>query len=349
MRQGGDRLLLRRETAVLNTLFTPYAQPGAPGASVMVMRQGQTLFAQAWGLADREAGTAAALATNYRLASVSKQFTATAVLLLAQGGQCALSDTLPAFFPDFPAYGRSITLHQLLTHTAGLPDYEDHIPPTTQTPLKDRDVLALLQQQKAGAFPPGSAFRYSNSGYALLALIVERVSGLRFADFLARNIFQPLGMAGTVAFEADRSQVLRRAIGYHPTANGFVRRDQSLTSSVLGDGGVYSSVEDLARWDRALDTDQLLSAASRAAAWRPQVWVENGRLAYGYGWFIEQVNGRTCHWHFGSTTGFRTAVVRFPKALTIIVLLNRDEPDGQEMLAHTLARQLANLYLEKAT
>ena len=337
---------LSQQTAVLDTLFAPYAQPGVPGASVMVIRHGQTLFARAWGLADREVGTAATLAANYRLASVSKQFTATAVLLLAQRGQCALSDTLPVFFPDFPAYGRPLTLHHLLTHTAGLPDYEDLIPPTTQTPLTDRDVLTLLQAQTAGAFPPGSAFRYSNSAYALLALIVERISGQPFADFLARNIFMPLGMAGTVAFVAGRSPVPRRAIGYHPTANGFVRRDQSLTSSVLGDGGIYSSVEDLARWNRALDTDQLLDAEWRTAAWTPHVWVENGRLAYGYGWFIERVNGRTCHWHFGSTTGFRTAVERFPaEALTVIVLLNRDEPDGREMLAHTLARHIAALYL----
>lgn len=313
----------------------------------MVIRQGQVDDAHAFGLANLETGAATTPLTNYRLASVSKQFTATAILLLAQRGQLALNNTLPRFFPAFPAYGRTITLHHLLTHTAGLPDYEDLIPPTTQTPLKDQDVLTLLQQQTAGYFAPGSAFRYSNSGYALLALVVEHVSGRSFADFLARNIFQPLGMTGTVAWEEGISQVQRRAFGYHVAANGFVRRDQSLTSSVLGDGGIYSSAADLARWDLALSTDQLLHVSFRAAAWKPQAWVENGRLAYGYGWFIEQVDRRPCYWHFGSTTGFRTAVERYPtEDLTIIVLLNRDEPDGQEMLAHTLARQTANLYLE---
>lgn len=313
----------------------------------MVIRQGQVDDAHAFGLANLETGAATTPLTNYRLASVSKQFTATAILLLAQQGQLALSNTLPRFFPAFPAYGRAITLHHLLTHTAGLPDYEDLIPPTTQTPLKDQDVLTLLQQQTAGYFAPGAAFRYSNSGYALLALVVAHASGCSFADFLARNIFQPLGMTGTLAYEEGISQVPQRAFGYHLTANGFIRRDQSLTSSVLGDGGIYSSITDLARWDQALSTDQLLHASFRAAAWKPQAWVEDGRLAYGYGWFIEQVKGRPCYWHFGSTTGFRTAVEHYPKDhLTIIVLLNRDEPDGQEMLAHTLARQAANLYLE---
>jgi len=328
----------------IDTLLRPYALPGVPGASILVARRGEMVYQQAVGLADLEAGTAATPATNYRLASVSKQFTATAVMLLAQRGQLAYTDTLPAFFPGFPAYGRAVTIHHLLTHTSGLPDYEDLIPATTQTPLKDRDVLALLQQQSKGYFSPGSTFRYSNSGYALLALIVERISGQTFAGFLAQNIFQPLGMKGTVAYEPGISQVAHRAFGYHPVADGFVRRDQSLTSSVLGDGGIYASVEDLFRWDQALYTDQILSAESRAAAWRPQVEV-NGRLAYGYGWFIERDGGQVCHWHFGSTTGFRTAVERFsPKTLTVIVLLNRDVPHDQEMTAHHLAHQIATLY-----
>ena len=334
--------------AALGALFAPFALPGAPGASILVRRHGQAqpLAALAWGLADLASGAAVTPSTNFRLASVSKQFTATAVLLLAQRGDLALSDTLPAFFPDFPAYGRTITLHHLLCHTAGLPDYETLIPPNTRTPLTDEDVLTLVQGQAAGYFAPGAAFRYSNSGYALLALVVERVAGRPFAAFLAQNIFQPLGMAQTVAFVRGRSRVAQRAIGYHPTARGFVRRDQSVTSAVLGDGGIYASTADLARWDEALASDQLLNPAYRAMAMRPQAWVEDGRLAYGYGWFIEQVDGRPCHWHFGSTTGFRTAVERYPTAgLTCIVLLNRDEPDGQEMLAHTLARQVASLYL----
>jgi len=334
-----------KKTAV-DALLRPYAAPDVPGASVLVAWRGQVVYQQACGLADLETSAATITTTNYRLASVSKQFTATAVMLLAQRNQLNYTDTLPCFFPGFPAYGRAITIHHLLTHTAGLPDYEDLIPPTTQTPLQDRDVLALLQTSTAGYFPPDSAFRYSNSGYALLALIVERVSGCSFADFLAHHIFQPLGMTGAVAFQAGVSQVAHRAFGYHATANGFTRRDQNLTSSVLGDGGIYACVEDLFRWDQALYTNQLLRADSRVAAWTPHVWVENGRLAYGYGWFIEPVQGRVCHWHFGSTTGFRTAVERFPQeALTVIVLLNRDEPDGQEMAAHTLARQIAAHYL----
>jgi len=331
----------------IDTLLRPYALPGVPGASVLVSRQGEVIYQQAVGLANLEAGTAATTTTNYRLASVSKQFTATAVMLLAQRRQLAYTDPLPAFFAGFPAYGRAITIHHLLSHTSGLPDYEDLIPPTTQIPLKDQDVLALLQQQSRGYFSPGSAFRYSNSGYALLALIVERISGQRFGGFLAQNIFQPLGMAGTVAYEPGTSQVVRRAFGYHPVAEGFVRRDQSLTSSVLGDGGIYASVEDLFRWHQALDCDELLSKDSRTAAWTPQVWLpgENGRLAYGYGWFIERYGDQECHWHFGSTTGFRTAVERFPtERLTVIVLLNRDVPHDHEMTAHHLARQIAALY-----
>ncbi|MCA1641714.1 MAG: beta-lactamase family protein [Acidobacteria bacterium] len=315
-----------------------------PLPSVMVIRDGKVLFKKAYGLANLEEKTPCATDTNYRLASVTKQFTAAAVMLLVERRKLSYDSTLTDLFPGFPVYGRRITVRHLLNHTSGLTDYEDLIPKETTAPLKDAQVLELLRRERGTYFPPGSKFQYSNSGYALLALVVETVSRTTFATFLERNIFEPLGMRDTVAFENGISTVKRRAYGYWKRAGGaegFVRKDQSLTSSVLGDGGVYSSVEDLYRWDQALYTDRLLSRASLAEAFKPGSRINDEGEGYGFGWFTATYRGLRTVWHYGSTTGFRTAIERFPdERFTAIVLVNRNEAD-----AHQLARKLVDLYL----
>jgi CubicO group peptidase (beta-lactamase class C family) len=334
------------ETTAVARLLRPYDKPDAPGISVLIAHRGQILWRQAFGLADLEARIPATPATNYRLASLTKQFTAMAIMILAARGRLSYDAGLHDFLPDFPAYGRSITLRHLLHHTSGLPDYEALISAGTTTPLTDRQVLALLAAQRRTYFTPGSRFRYSNSGYALLALVVEVVAGVPFAAFLDRNIFQLLGMRDTVAYESGRSTVSRRAYGYHSTPAGFVRRDQSLTSAVLGDGGIYSSTADLYHWDQALNGARLASRQALREAFTPGVWIKQDRLGYGFGWFCETYRGRPTVWHYGSTTGFRTAIERFPEQqFTVIVLRNYDEPDGQEMAAHTLARRLVDACL----
>jgi CubicO group peptidase (beta-lactamase class C family) len=328
----------------VDAIFREYAHRGAPGASVMVIRDGKVLFKKAYGLANLEEKTPCATDTNYRLASLTKQFTAAAVMLLAERRKLSYESTLADLFPGFPDYGKQITVRHLLNHTSGLTDYEDLIPAATVTPLKDAQVLELLKRERGTYFPPGSKFQYSNSGYALLALIVETASRTSFASFLEQNIFKPLGMRDTVAFEKGISTVRHRAYGYWKRADGsggFERKDQSLTSSVLGDGGVYSSVEDLYRWDQVLYTDRLLSRASLREAFTPGVKVNDEGEGYGFGWFVATYRGLRTVWHYGSTTGFRTAIERFPdERFTVIVLVNRNEAD-----AHQLARQLVDLYL----
>ena len=199
---------------VVDALFHDFDQTNAPGAAVTVIRDGKPLFAKGYGLADLEKKIPCTTNTNFRLASVTKQFTAMAVLILAEEGQLSLEDHLPRFFPEFPEYGKAIALHHLLTHTSGLPDYEDHIPQGTTIPLSDRDVLFILRHQSKTDFPPGSQFHYSNSSYALLALIVENVSGKTFPAFVKEKIFDPLGMTNSIAYVAGRSCVPNRAYGY---------------------------------------------------------------------------------------------------------------------------------------
>jgi CubicO group peptidase (beta-lactamase class C family) len=325
-------------------LFKDYDRADAPGASVIVVRRGKILYQHAFGMANLEDRVAATTATNYRLASVTKQFTAMSIMILAERGRLSYDSKLTDFFPDFPDYGKRITIRHLLTHTSGLADYEDLIPEGTTVPVRDKQVLELLKTQHDTVFPPGSRFSYSNSGYATLALVVEKVSGMSFAQFLKQNIFAPLRMTGTVAFEQGISTVEHRAYGYTAADNKFRRHDQSLTSSVLGDGGIYSSVEDLYKWDQALYTTKLVSRETLKRAFTPAAASDHEGASYGFGWYVETYREHRMLWHYGSTVGFRTAILRFPdEQLSVVVLVNRDTADAQE-----LARKVAELYLAAA-
>lgn len=298
-----------------------------PGASLLVIRDGKVLARRSYGLADLEKQIPVTPATNYRLASVTKQFTAAAVLLLAQDRKLSLDDPIKRWLPSLPAVVNSVTIRHLLSHTSGIIDYEDVMDPDTANQLLDEDVLEILERQDSTYFKPGSSYRYSNSGYALLALTVERASGKRFAAFLDERLFEPLGMNHTVAFEDGVSTVANRAFGYAMKDSAWVRKDQSSTSAVLGDGGIYSSIDDLAKWDAALYDSRLLSDDSRRMAFSPQTATDKPDVRYGFGW---RITGETL-WHSGETTGFRNVIVRYPaRRLTVIILTNRDTPEPYE-------------------
>jgi CubicO group peptidase (beta-lactamase class C family) len=308
-----------------DTLMARYAG-NVPGASLLVLKDGEPLVRRAYGQANLETAQAATPASNYRLASVSKQFTAAAILLLAEDGKLMLDDPVRHWLPELPASAQPVTLRQLLTHSGGLVDYEDLIPSGTTVQVNDNDVLRLLAATPDVYFPAGSAYRYSNTGYVLLGLVVERASGTGLARFLQQRIFQPLHMDHTLLYERGGPAVASRAYGYSQTNGRWTRTDQSVTSATRGDGGIYSSIDDLAKWDAALYDDRLLSAASRQLAFSPQVKVtgEPDAEFYGYGW---RITGDTL-WHSGESIGFRNVIVRWPQQhLTVILLSNRNDPE----------------------
>jgi CubicO group peptidase (beta-lactamase class C family) len=300
-----------------------------PGASVLVICKNVPIVRRSYGFANIEEHTPVISMTNFRLASLTKQFTAAAILLLAEkrNGSLQLDDRIrEKWLPTLPEATDAITIRHLLTHTSGLIDYEDvidvNIDPNYQ--LSDSDVLDILSSQNRTYFtPPGARYRYSNSGYALLALIVERASGTRFANFLHEQIFLPLQMNGTVAYENGISTIVHRAFGYSDNDSSWIRTDQSQTSAVLGDGGIYSSIDDLVKWDTALYDDRLLSLESLQLAFTPAVRTDDPAIQYGMGW---QISGDML-WHSGSTIGFRNIILRFPKRhLTVVILTNRNYP-----------------------
>ena len=315
-------------------IFSECDRPDSPGASVIAIKDGKVLYKHAFGLADLDRHTRATTKTNYRLASVTKQFTAMSVMMLAERGEISFDQKLDTILAGLPP---GITIRHLLNHTSGLADYEDG---ATTFQLKDRDVLEILRKKDRADFEPGSKYAYSNSGYSMLALVVENLSGMTFADFLKKNIFDPLKMSATIAHQEGIDVVRDRAYGHSKDGEKFKRTDQSLTSAVLGDGGIYSSVEDLRKWDAALWANRLVSAET----WKQAVTPGPNAGSYGFGWEIDSYKGRAVWRHGGSTIGFRTYIARFPKEhLTVIVLLNRADLNAQD-----LALAVADMFLTPA-
>jgi CubicO group peptidase (beta-lactamase class C family) len=348
-------------------LLQARVREGEPGLAALVRQGGKTVFARGYGLRELRSRRAIDADTNFRLASVTKQFTATAVMLLVKDGKLRYDQALTDVFPSFPAYGRGITIRHLLTHTSGLPDYEelmeaaekDGAPPwTSERQIQDDEILALLRGARQGRFAPGTSWAYSNSGYVLLGLVVARVCGKPFEEFLRERVFEPLGMDRTLAYVRGRNEVPDRAYGHTGTDGSFREADQSPTSAALGDGGVYSNLEDLARWDDALRTGELLSPAAMKPALTPATLADGSAprwpaepggenlhpgepVSYGFGWFLDPWRGRQRQWHHGSTRGFRSVVVRFPdERVTVVVLANRDDVD-----LRGLALEIAEPYL----
>ena len=338
----------------IDSILSRDIEPDAPGLAALVKDHGRILFEKGYGV--RELSTRAKIdpQTNFRLASFTKQFTAMAVMLLVQDHKLHYDDRLTAILPDFPAYGKAITVRHLLTHTSGLPDYETLMEQeekakgsiwSAEHQIRDNEVLSLLEKQSTGKFAPGTSWAYSNSGYVVLGLIIAKVSGMPYREYLQRNIFAPLGMNHSVVYQKGVNEVDRRAFGHSKEKDTFVQSDQSSTSATLGDGGIYSNVVDLAKWDEALQKHTLLSEEEMAPALSPVVLADGAQpqwpkdtdsdnlapgkpVAYGYGWFLDPYEGHPRMWHSGSTLGFRTMIERFPSdGLTIVILCNRTDLD----------------------
>jgi CubicO group peptidase (beta-lactamase class C family) len=317
---GGEGI--SQAARVIDALMRAY-QGDVPGACVAVLRDGAAIFQRAYGLADVENRIAATPATNFRLASITKQFTAAAILLLAEDGCLTIDDPVRLWLPALPDAADGMTVRHLLTHASGLIDYEDLLPRETSRQWRDHEVLSFLEAVNRSYFPPGTGFRYSNSGYVLLALIAARAAGTDFASLLAKRVFQPLNMRNTLAHEAGISVAAHRAYGYSAAGLSWIRTDQSPTSATLGDGGVYSSIDDLAKWDAALYDGRLLRAESLRLAFAPTTATPDPAVQYGFGW---RISGEAL-WHSGESIGFRNVIVRYPRnRFTVIVLTNRDDP-----------------------
>jgi len=330
----------------IDSIFAEWDSPVSPGCAVGVSRAGDLVFSDAWGSANLESGEPLTPGRVFYLASVSKQFTATAVALLALDGTLSLDDDVRTWIPELPDYGAPVTLRHLLTHTSGLRDYltlmslaglsleEAHTPD---------EILALIARQRALNFPPGERYLYSNTGYFLIPVVVERVTGRTIREFMEDRIFGPLGMAHTLFFDDHRETIPNRALSYGTGVDGIVERTFLDRFDQVGSGGVLSTVEDLARWDANFYTGAVGGEPLLDLLHTRGVLISGDTIDYALGLTLGEYHGLPTVEHGGSMMGFRTNLLRFPdQRLAVITLCNLGDIDPA-----LLARRVADLYLAR--
>ncbi|MEC7770718.1 MAG: serine hydrolase domain-containing protein [Bacteroidota bacterium] len=313
---------------LINFLFQDYIGE-KPSASFIVIKDSEIKDCQSFGYADLENKTPANCKTNYRLASVTKQFTAMGILILIDEGKLNYNTKLTEVIPEFPKYGEGITIKSLMSHRSGLQPYHKLYPKDWHKQLLDKDVLNLLIKQDSLLFPANTKYQYSNSGYAVLAMIIERVSGKTFKKFIEDEIFHKTYMNNSTVY-LKGSQIKNRAYGYKFNDTLYKNIDQNTWSAIQGDGGVYSSVNDYAKWDKSLYNETLVKRDLLNDAFSN--WDENGKTeekGYGFGWQIDIKNGKKYLMHGGSTTGFLNFSLRIPsEKISVAIFTNRSDIGG---------------------
>jgi CubicO group peptidase (beta-lactamase class C family) len=307
-----------------STIAGFYKDPAAPGVACEISQNGHTVYRYAIGRADLKEKRAITSSSHFRLASVSKQVTAQAIYTLVIQKRLKLDDQLSHFFENFPVALRGITIEQLLQHTSGIWDYEELIPKDRKDQVSDRDVLNYIKQTDRLYFPSGSQFRYSNTGYCLLSLIIEQVTKQSFASFVKDQLFEPMGISKGLVYEQGKT-VDERVYGYHPAEGSYLFADQSVTSATQGDGGVYLSADEYHKWANFLLKDRLLDSGVEHLLDQMASPVKDG-IAYHFGWFIQKKVGNKILFHSGESTGFHNVVyIDMQKGLVISLFSNRDD------------------------
>jgi D-alanyl-D-alanine carboxypeptidase len=334
-------------TGVLTAQTTPdvaakadaYIKASGIQGSVLLANSGKVILAKGYGLANIELDVPNKPETKFRLGSITKQFTAAAILQLQEKGKLRVEDPISKHIQGTPAAWSGITIHHLLTHTSGIPSYTDEA--GYQAHMRERvgAPLAFINRfrDRPLEFSPGEKFHYDNSGYFLLGVIIEQVSGLKYEDYLRKNIFEPLQMTDT-GYDWPATILRNRASGYSKgEGGGVVNADFLDMGQPYAAGSLYSTVLDLYKWDRALYTTKVLSAQSIEAAFTPGKfdWAEG--IKYGYGWGIMQVHGHKVVGHGGGINGFSTVIYRaIEEDVTAIVSSNYDDANagktGKELL-----------------
>lgn len=326
----------------VDAVFAPMARADGPGCAVGVARGGTTVLTRAYGAADLEHDAPNVPSTIFEAGSVSKQFTAAAILLLVEEGKLRLTDDVRRFVPELPDYGVPITIDHLLNHTSGLRDWGSVMdlagwPRGTRAYVMD-DVLAIIARQQRLNYAPGDEYSYTNSGYNLLAIIVQRVSGSSLADYTKRRIFEPLGMRSTSWRDDFRRVVRGRAIAYSPAPDGF---EQTMPfEDAYGNGGLLTNVADLLIWNEALANGRLGAQVSELLA-APARLNDRRPISYARGLFVQPYRGTPEISHGGATGGYRAFLARYPDTRLSVALLCNVASANAEALAH----QVADLFL----
>jgi D-alanyl-D-alanine carboxypeptidase len=349
-----DRLmLLARSLALLGCLLACAAQADEidqyaqnqlhrqhlPGFALVVIRDGRVVKMQGYGFADVERQVPVTADTVFEIGSITKQFTAMAVMLLVEDGKLSLDDSAGKYLPELPKAWKPVTIRQLLTHTSGVPDFEEVLGYGAYRNVWQPDKVIATVARMPMDFKPGTKWKYSNTGYFVLTLILEKVSGETYLQLLKQRIFGPLGMEHTRSSEPTEI-IPGRAAGYEYTKGHLENRDPLQPTIGSGAGMLVSTAKDLVKWNAALDAQSLLKAGSYARIWTDQPLADGSPSGYGFGWFLAPMRGHRTQNHSGGTAGFACNILRLPDDhLTVIALTNSYSANPISLTGH-IARLL---------
>jgi len=322
----------------IDSLLETIYKNDAPGISISILQKGDVIFKNSYGLADLETKTNLNSKTNFNIGSLTKQFTAFAILQLVESKKLSLDDHLVKFFPGLDKkVAETVTVKELLTHSSGIIDHYDLSDTKNMKHAHINDVLNAVQNTDSTYFVPGSHFRYSNTAYCLLSLIIEQLSGMSYAQYLKKNIFIPLGMKKTVIWN-EKEKIENEAKGYEfdSVTNRFKKSgaEENIFFSTEGDGGIYTSVDDYLKWFTALQSGKIFRKEMiRKARTSQFLFDKENHLSYGYGWFIDESSLPGKVYHSGSNGGFRAYSFSIPeKNFLILIFSNRDDVDLEKLV-----------------
>ncbi|MEO7309024.1 MAG: serine hydrolase domain-containing protein [Chitinophagaceae bacterium] len=322
----------------IDALLQTYYKEDQPGAFVQVSRHNQPVFRKGYGLASMQTKEKISSSTAFNIGSITKQFTAFCIVQLAEKKQLSLQDKLVKYFPGFnAAVGNAISIQQLLTHSSGIIDHYAFTDTTQVKHATDKDVLQAIEHIDSTYFTPGTAYRYSNTAYCLLALIIEKVTGMPYPAYIKKNIFLPLSLQHAAVLQVGKP-IDNQAYGYDydSSKNHFQRLDaaDAIFFSTEGDGGIYLSADEYLKWFQSLQKPLAANKKLVQQCRDPQFVIDAGKkLAYGYGWFVSQKDSVKAVYHSGSNGGFRAMVFTLPeKDYIVTIFSNRTGVDLEDLV-----------------
>jgi CubicO group peptidase (beta-lactamase class C family) len=330
--------------ARVDAVFAQFTKAGSPGCAVGVVRGGATVYAKGFGSANLEYDVPITTRSIFHVASISKQFAAFAVATLASQGKLSLDDAVKKHIPEFPDFGTTVTIRHLLHHTSGLRDQWTLLRHSGWRPddlITDNDVLTVISRQRELNFSPGAEYSYSNSGYTLIGIIVSRLTGMSLRQWCEANIFKPLGMAETHFHDDHTMAVKNRTSAYEPKGTDSYRVSVPVFDTV-GATSLFTTVEDLAKWDENFYTAKIGGRALLDQMQAASTLNDGGPLSYGFGLMLGRYRGLRFVEHGGSDAGYRGHIMRFPEQHFSVVALCNVATAGPSLLA----RRVADIYLE---
>jgi D-alanyl-D-alanine carboxypeptidase len=326
----------QKENNRLDSIMSSIYAHDKPGAAIAIVKNGKVVFKKGYGISDMATNKPIGPSTNFNICSMTKQFTAYCILKLASEKRLSLDDKIDKYFPDFNArVAGKVTIRHLLTHSSGIVDHYGYVDKKLFKEFWDKDALNAIKAVDSVYFPAGSRYRYSNTAFCLLSLIIEQVSGYSFPEYVQNYIFKPLKMNNSGVIKPDFN-ISERAFGYEFENDGYKISDagESLFFSTRGDGGIYTSIDDYMKWIMAIQNGKVLNPGLIKEAQSAQVTINATRnLSYGYGWFVAGSGDYKIVFHPGSNGGFRTIVFMIPsKSYSVIIFSNRTGIDLEDLV-----------------